>query len=247
MRREPILILGGTGDARRLAERLVADGLRVVTSLAGVTTDPVLPHGEVRRGGFGGVEGLTCYLRAEGIGAVIDATHPFAAQMSIQAYTACRMCNIPLYRLERPAWTRGAGDDWTEVASAEAAAAALPVRARALVTIGRKEIRPFFARPDVEGVARMIEPPAETVPPGWQVLLQRPPFTLAAERALIQARGITHLVTKNAGGAEMEAKLFAARQLAIPVIMIARPLKPEAICAADETTLIHLLLREHYS
>lgn len=246
MRREPILILGGTGDARRLAERLVAEGSRVVTSLAGVTAEPVLPPGEVRRGGFGGVEGLAAYLRAQGIGAVIDATHPFAMQMSIHAYTACRMCHVPLYRLERPAWKRGPGDDWTEVASAGAAAQALPAAARALVTIGRKEIRPFFAQTDVEGIARMIEPPAEPAPPGWQVLLQRPPFDVPSEIKLMQSHGITHLVTKNAGGGETEAKLSAARQLAIPVIMIARPAKPEAICAADETTLIGLLLREHY-
>lgn len=246
MRREPILILGGTGDARRLAERLVADGLHVITSLAGVTAEPVLPPGEVRRGGFGGVEGLVAYLRGQGIAAVIDATHPFAARMSIQAYTACRRCHVPLYRLERPGWTRRPGDYWTEVASAEAAALALPPAARALVTIGRKEISPFFARTDMEGIARMIEPPAEAAPPGWQVLLQRPPFDVDSEIKLMQSHGITHLVTKNAGGGETDAKLSAARQLEIPVIMIARPAKPEAICAADETTLIGLLLREHY-
>ena len=133
-----------------------------------------------------------------------------------------------------------------EVASAGAAAQALPAAARVLVTIGRKEIRPFFARTDVEGIARMIEPPAEAVPPGWQVLLQRPPFDVSSEIKLMQSHGITHLVTKNAGGGDTDAKLSAARQLAIPVIMIARPAKPEAICAADETTLIGLLLREHY-
>lgn len=246
MRREPILILGGTGDARRLAERLVAEGLRVITSLAGVTTEPVLPPGEVRRGGFGGVEGLVSYLAGEGIAAVVDATHPFAAQMSIQAYTACERCRVPLYRLERPAWNQRPGDRWSEVASAGAAALALPAGARALVTIGRKEIRPFFARRDVGGIARMIEPPAETAPPGWQVLRQRPPFTVDAEMELMRAEGITHLVTKNAGGGETEAKLFAARQLAIEVIMIARPEKPETLCAAEESILAGLLLREHY-
>lgn len=246
MRGKPILILGGTGDARRLAERLVGEGLRVITSLAGVTTDPVLPPGEVRRGGFGGVEGLVSYLRDEGIAAVIDATHPFAAQMSIQAHAACGQCNITLYRFERPGWTPQPGDCWTEVASAEAAAEALPAGARALVTIGRKEIGAFFARDDIGGLARMIEPPPGHVPHSWHAVLQRPPFTLASEIELMRAQSITHLVTKNAGGAETEAKLFAARQLAIPVIMITRPAKPEAICAADETTLIHLLLREHY-
>jgi len=246
MRREPILILGGTGDARRLAERLVAEGLRVITSLAGVTTEPVLPPGEVRRGGFGGVEGLAAYLVREDIGTVIDATHPFAAQMSRQAYTACLQCNVPLYRLERPAWTPQPGDRWIEVASAEAAALALPTGARALVTIGRKEIHPFFARTDIGGVARMIEPPAEPLPPGWEVVLQRPPFTVDAEIGLIRAEGITHLVTKNAGGRETEAKLIAAHQLAIQVIMIARPAKPETLCAAEESMLAGLLLREHY-
>jgi precorrin-6A/cobalt-precorrin-6A reductase len=246
MRAEPILILGGTGDARRIAELLVAKGARVITSLAGVTSEPVLPPGEVRRGGFGGVEGLVSYLRENGIAAVIDATHPFAAQMSIQAYTACQQCGIPLYRLERPGWTPQLGDSWTEVASAQAAAGALPAGAQAMVTIGRKEIRPFFARADIAGVARMIEPPSEPAPRGWQVLLQRPPFTHASEIELMRVHRITHLVTKNAGGLETEAKLSAARQLVIPVIMIARPAKPQVRCAKDETTLMGLLLREHY-
>lgn len=223
-----ILILGGTRDARALAADLIARGFPVITSLAGVTAEPLLPPGEVRRGGFGGAGGLADYLKAEGIVAVVDAAHPFAARISANADAACRAAGVPLRRLERPAWQPGTGDRWTSVASVEEAAAALPGGARVLLTIGRKEIMPFLAREDISGIARMIEAPGVSIPPRWNVLLDRPPFTPASERQLLREHAIGWLVTKNAGGQDTMAKLEAAREEGIPVIMVARPAKPEA-------------------
>ena len=216
---ERVLILGGTGDAVALAGLLVEAGYDVVSSLAGVTADPVLPRGRVRRGGFGGADGLQRYVAEEGIAAVIDATHPFSAQISRHAAAV----KVPLLRLERPAWPIEPG--WTVVRTVAEAAAALPAGCRALVTIGRKEIAPFFARDDVSGVARMIE--AVDAPAHWIVLADRPPFTLEDERALIERQAITHLVAKNSGGSSGLTKLIAAREKNLPVVMIDRPAKPE--------------------
>lgn len=227
MRAERILILGGTREARELAAILTEEGFSVITSLAGVTGNPVLPVGETRRGGFGGATGLLRYLQSERIAAVVDATHPFAAQISAHAHEACGAARLPLIRLERPAWQPVEGDRWTRVFSAAEAAGVLASGARVLLTIGRKEVAPFLLRGDITGIARMIEPPSLALPPGWALLLQRPPFTVAAERQLIRDQAISWLVTKNAGGAETEAKLIAARELGLPVIMMERPAKPE--------------------
>lgn len=223
-----ILILGGTRDARELAAALIARGFHVITSLAGVTTDPLLPPGDVRRGGFGGATGLADYLRSEGIHALADATHPFAARMSANADAACRDTGLPILRLERPAWRAGPGDRWTSVTSTTGAAAVLPMGARVLLTIGRREIAPFLGREDLSGIVRMIEPPDAEVPPGWSLRLERPPFTVASERQLMSDHAITWLVTKNAGGNTTETKLAAAREAGIPVVMVERPTKPQA-------------------
>ena len=239
MRGDRILILGGTGEARQLAAGLLAKGFDVISSLAGVTENPLLPDGLVRRGGFGGVAGLVAYLEAERITAIVDAAHPFAAQISAHAHAAAGVTGIPLLRLERPSWQAQDGDAWTVVPAVSAAIAALPTGTRALVTIGRKEIGGFFARRDIGGVARMIEEQAQPAPPGWTVILQRPPFTAEQEVALITHHAISHLVTKNSGGTETEAKITAARALALPVIMVARPLKPstETFTSAAELGL----------
>lgn len=222
-----ILILGGTREARDIADALVREGRGVITSLAGVTERPVLPAGEVRVGGFGGADGLKSYIESAHIALVIDATHPFAARMSAHAFDACRDSGVPLLRFERAAWVAGAGDDWTVVSSAAEAAGGLPPGARVLLTTGRKDLEPFFARRDISGVARMIEAPPCEPPANWQVRRERPPFTAAGETALMTRNAITHLVTKNAGGRATEAKLEAARKQRIPVLMIARPVKPE--------------------
>ena len=224
-----ILILGGTAEARDLARRLVADErFEVISSLAGRTRDPIMPEGFVRVGGFGGVDGLTSYLDDEDIDLVADATHPFAAGMSSNAAAACAAAAIPCLRLERPAWTPGPGDRWTFVPDVEAAAQTVPEGAIALVTIGRQEIGPFLKRGDVQLVLRMIEPPETALPPSSILIAARPPFTLEEERETLEAHGVTVLVTKNSGGDATVAKLTAARELGIPVIMIERPVKPRA-------------------
>lgn len=232
-----VLILGGTRDARDLAALLVDCGHGVITSLAGVTADPVLPAGEVRHGGFGGADGLADYLRRARIALVADATHPFAVRISGHAHAACERLGVPLLRLERPAWQPAPEDRWTEVADAAAAANALPARARVMLTIGRRQLEPFFGRPGLSGVIRCIEPPDAAVPPGWRLLRERPPYSLVAETGLIRSNAISHLVSKNSGGEAVAAKLVAARALAIPVIMIARPKKPETATAATADAL----------
>ena len=236
-----ILVLGGTAEARSLADRLADAGRDVVTSLAGVTQTPHLPKGAVRRGGFGGAEGLAAYLRDGGFGVLVDATHPFAAQMSLHAAEAAKACGLPLYRLERPAWEAEAGDLWHGVPDIAAAAAALPAGARVFLTVGRKEAPAFLARADLAGILRMIEAPKEQPPRRWHLILARPPFTIAGEKELLTANRISHLVSKNAGGEETRAKLVAARETKIPVVMIARPAKPEAILVESVEKAFRLL------
>jgi precorrin-6A/cobalt-precorrin-6A reductase len=227
-----ILILGGTGEARALANRLIDAGHGVVTSLAGVTQAPHLPKGEVRRGGFGGAEGLAAYLRDGGFEFLIDATHP-----SRRRFTACRRSGESLRLAALPARTPGLEAEEGDLGKGvkHAAAAALPADARVFLTVGRKEAAAFLARADLAGILRMIEAPKEKPPPRWNLILARPPFTIAGERELITANRITHVVSKNAGGEETRAKLIAARETKIPVVMIARPAKPAAIAAASTT------------
>lgn len=227
-----VLILGGTSDARALAARLVAAGHDVTTSLAGVTSEPELPVGKIRRGGFGGAQGLADHLREGKFDALIDATHPFAARISAHAAEAARMASVPILRLERPAWKREDGDLWIDVPDAEAAASRLPSGARVLLTIGRKGIAPFLARGDLGGIVRVIEPPDGASKAGWRFEVARPPFAIKAERAMMVREKITHLVSKNAGGELTRAKLVAARELRLPVVMIARPPKPDIKCVA---------------
>ena len=235
-----ILILGGTGLAREAANALVACAQYVVSSLASVTRAPHLPKGEIRLGGFGGTEGLVKYLRDANIDLVVDATHSFAAQMSAHAYAACASVGVKLVRLEAPAWQPQKGDDWREVVSIALAVQALPKDTRVAVTVGRKQIGAFFARTDLSGVARMIEPPDVDVPSRWQLLLERPPFTLEAEIDLLRASDVQFLVSKNAGGARV-AKLDAAAALGLPVIMIARPFKPPVASVENVAELLGTL------
>jgi precorrin-6A/cobalt-precorrin-6A reductase len=224
-----ILILGGTGEARLLAERLDADPrFAPVTSLAGVTGAPEEIAGERRSGGFGGVMGLKHFIEDDGIGLVIDATHPFATRISANAVEACSRAGVTCLRLERQAWTPRPGDDWTVVPDTGAAALAIAKGARALVTVGRQEIEPFFARAGVLVIARMIEPPDVNVPAHAEIILARPPFSLDEERALMREKSITVLVAKNSGGDATYPKIEAARELGLPAIMIARPAKAEA-------------------
>ncbi len=223
-----ILIVGGTVEARNLADVLARRGCSVVTSLAGVTADAMKPAGKVRIGGFGGAEGLKDFLRRDGIDAVADASHPFASQISAHICAATSELAIDLVRLERPAWLPQAGDQWTSVGSYRQAADALAPGAVALLTVGRRELASFLARRDVSGVVRAIGVPEAPLPENWLLLVARPPLRLDSEIALLRRHGITVAVTKNAGGEATVAKLEAARALGLPVIVIERPQKPSA-------------------
>lgn len=218
-----ILILGGTAEARQLAKRLLALGHAVTTSLAGRTSDPILPEGGLRMGKFGGVPGLAAYLRGARIERLVDATHPYAGQISINAVAAAQQSGVPLVRYMRPEWTQPPGANWITVANAAEAAAALPRQAEVLLTTGHTGLAQFMARDDCRFVVRTIEAPAQELPPHATLLQTRPPYGLAEEMALLKGRDITHLVTKNSGGGQTEAKLDAAQWLGVQVIMIARP------------------------
>jgi precorrin-6A/cobalt-precorrin-6A reductase len=238
-----ILIFGGTGEARELASLLVNRGYDVTTSLAGVTGCPRLPDGSVVRGGLGGAKGIAAYVARETVAAIIDATHPFAARISQHVYGAAVDRGIPYLRLERPAWAPEAGDHWTEIASIEKAVAAIPQGARVMLTVGRKEAAAFLARPDLGGLVRMIETPDCDIPMGWTLIRERPPFTIECEMALIDAHRITVLVSKNSGGDQTRSKLIAARERKIPVVIVARPVKPDAPVVAEPAQLIPVLDR----
>lgn len=236
-----ILILGGTGEARTLANQLNQLGYDVISSLAGCTDNPLLPDGSTRIGGFGGVDGLSAYLRAENIGLLIDATHPFAARISGNATQAAHQADVDIIRLERPPWRAEHGDIWHYVQSLEDAVATLPERATALVTIGRQQLGAFLERDDIRIIARAIEGPKISLPKNWTVVLDRPPFSLDDELALFLKYQIDVLVTKNAGGSETREKLLAARHLQKPVIIINRLPKPPVPLFETEAAVVAYL------
>ncbi|MQY04733.1 cobalt-precorrin-6A reductase [Actinomadura macrotermitis] len=227
-----ILLLGGTGEARRLAGRLDEDpAFEVISSLAGRVADPALPAGRVRIGGFGGVDGLAAWLRAERIDAVVDATHPFAAVMTDAAVAAAGRLGLPLLVLRRPGWTEGPGDDWRRVPTLEAAAADLPGE-RVFLTTGRKNLAAFAGDARRWFLVRSVDPPEPPVPPRMHAVLARGPFTVAEELALMREHAIDTLVTKDSGSPMTAAKLAAARELGLPVVMVDRPPLPDGVPAA---------------
>lgn len=231
-----VLILGGTTEARRLAEALAGrDGVEPILSLAGRTERPALQAGTTRIGGFGGVDGLAVYLRRENIDRVIDATHPFAAQMSRHAAEACLRENVPLLVLTRPPWRASVEDFWIEVESNRAAALALGAAPRHIfLTIGRLALADFVCAPHHHYLIRTIDPPGDLAfLPDHRVILARGPFTIDAEMVLLREHRIDVLVTKNSGGASTEAKLDAARALRMPVILVARPAPSGAATTND--------------
>jgi precorrin-6A/cobalt-precorrin-6A reductase len=236
---ERILILAGTAEARDLANALVALGCDVTSSFAGVTQEPLLPVGHVHKGGFGGSEGFRVFLRDGGFNIVVDATHPFAAQMSAHAHAACAAENVRLLRLERPAWQPVEGDRWILARDMDDAVRLVPKSARVLVTTGRKGLSGLLARADLSGLIRTIEPPDVVLPAGWSVILDRPPHQFDSERGLMIREHITWLLSKNAGGRSTEAKLAAARALGVPVVMVERPRKPacETVSTVAEALL----------
>jgi precorrin-6A/cobalt-precorrin-6A reductase len=225
-----LLILGGTGDAVELADRAIElPGLEVITSLAGRTSAPKHLVGNVRIGGFGGEAGLIAYLQTEQIDLIIDATHPFAARISRNAATAATKVGIPRLMLIRPEWVRSPEDNWIEVESVEAAVQAIPASAeRIFVTIGRQQLAPFASLTDKWCLMRSIDPPNanSSLPPG-KLLLDRGPFSLERERQLLIDYRIQAIVSKNSGGDATYAKIIAARELGLPVVMVQRPIIPE--------------------
>lgn len=226
-----VLILGGTAEARRLAERLSGRGdIDVVSSLAGRVASPRMPAGQIRVGGFGGAAGLVSWIDAHGIRAVIDATHPFAATISWNAATAAATSHVPLLALRRTAWVPGEGDRWHEARSLEDAALMLPeLGNRHFLTIGRQGVSSFA---DVTGswfLVRCIDPPEAPTPPQMELLLDRGPYSLETEIALMRGRRIDTVITKNSGGAATVAKLVGARELGLPVVMVQRPATPGGV------------------
>jgi precorrin-6A/cobalt-precorrin-6A reductase len=242
-----VLVLGGTGEAREVAGRLLAagvPGLRVVSSLAGRVSRPAQPEGEVRVGGFGGVPGLAAWVTENAVTVMVDATHPFAATMSAHALAACAEVPAPLLRVVRAPWAAGAGDTWHEVGSEAEAAALLPsVGRRAFVTTGRQGLPAYAGVDGVSFLIRCVDPPGSSLPAGAEVLLARGPYDAAAEFELMQARGIDVLVTKNSGGGLTAGKLAAARRLGIPVIMVRRPRgeDPPLCCGSAQVAAVMVL------
>jgi precorrin-6A/cobalt-precorrin-6A reductase len=229
-----ILVLGGTAEARALTQELAGRAdLAVTLSLAGRTAEPLPQAVPVRSGGFGGVDGLAAYLRAERIAGLIDATHPYAAVISANAARAAEIAHVPLLALRRAAWKKQAGDTWTEVATIGDAVTALGEAARRVfLTLGRKELAPFAAAPQHVYLVRSVDPvdPPLDVPHA-SYLTARGPFTEEADRALLEKHRIEIIVAKNSGGAATYGKIAAARALAIPVVMLTRPALPEVATA----------------
>ncbi|MFG0539194.1 cobalt-precorrin-6A reductase [Pseudomonas sp. YQ_5] len=218
-----ILLLGGVTEALAMARRL---GPQHVYSLAGIGRVPQGLQCQVRVGGYGGVEGLTRYLREAGITLLIDATHPYAAQISRNAASAARNAGIPCWALRRPAWQAQAGDDWREVEDWAGLTEALKPFRRPLFTLGREPLQHLDEIPPEQfWTLRALE-----ACPGnerCEVIGARGPFHIDDERALFQRRHIDVLISKNSGSVATEPKLEVARELGVPVLVLKRPTLPE--------------------
>jgi precorrin-6A/cobalt-precorrin-6A reductase len=223
------LILGGTSDAHVLADAVAHAGLQATYSYAGRTQALAAQKLPTRVGGFGGASGLCEYIRREGITHVVDATHPFAAAMSRNAVAACAATGTPLIALERAAWSKLPGDNWIEVADVASAVTALPgKRACVFLAIGRQHITPFGAKPQHAYILRFVDPASEPLPfPEGAVIVSRGPFALESELEMLRSRDVEWIVARNSGGAGARAKIDAARELSLPVIVIKRPELPD--------------------
>jgi precorrin-6A/cobalt-precorrin-6A reductase len=221
-----ILILGGTGEARELAAALTAAGADLISSLAGRVSRPRLPDGPVRVGGFGGADGLAAFLRAEGVTHVVDATHPFAETITANAAQAAEIAGLPRLVLRRPPWDPGTSAEAVpDIRAAAAAVRAWPGQG-VFLTTGRRDLGAFAADDRHRFLVRTVDPPDGPVPPRMTLLLDRGPYTVEGESALIREHRIGLLVTKNSGGPMTAAKLTAARELGVPVVMVERPPLP---------------------
>ncbi len=231
-----VLILGGTTEASALAEALAGDArFTPLLSFAGSTRAPRPPPIAWRVGGFGGVPGLAEFLRGEAFDLLLDATHPFAAQMKRHAAAAAALAGIPALGVLRPGWRAVDGDRWAMVADMAGAARALGAAPRrVLLTIGQKDLAAFQAAPWHRYVVRSVDPPdAASLPPDATVIAARGPFREADEMALLAARRIEVIMTKNSGGTATQAKLAAARRLGLEVVMVARPPPPDMPTVED--------------
>lgn len=235
-----VLVLGGTAEARALARRLDEQGVAFVSSLAGRVNNPRLPVGRVRIGGFGGVEGLADYLRAEGVTHVVDATHPFAVGMRAHAVAAAAQVGVPAVRLARPGWeTHPDAGGWIWVDSYDEAREAVETRGALcpFLTSGRQTL-PYFtswnadATPLRQVLVRVVEPLDVTPPANWTVLLDRGPFDATDEMATMRGHRVDAVVTKDSGGTYTAAKLDAARELGVPVVVVRRPAAPPGLTEA---------------
>jgi precorrin-6A/cobalt-precorrin-6A reductase len=234
-----ILILGGTAEARALAERLAGRGdLDVLLSLAGRTAAPARQAVPIRSGGFGGVAGLANYLQLERIDALIDATHPYASVISANAVAAAREANVPLVGLQRAPWSAVAGDHWIDVSDVTAAVETLGEKGqRVFVTLGRSDLAPLQSVPQHHYLIRSVDPVDPPLAlPRAHYITGRGPFAAADERALMTAHHIEFVIAKNSGGAATYGKIEAARALGIAVIMLRRPPPPDgpAVHSVDE-------------
>jgi precorrin-6A/cobalt-precorrin-6A reductase len=223
------LILGGTGDANQLAAQIARAKIDAIYSYAGRTQIPLGHELPTRIGGFGGASGLADFIRKARITHVIDATHPFAAEMSRHAAEACAAARIPLITLERAQWTQVPGDRWIEAGDLDEAVAALPeTPARVFLAIGRQHIAPFAAKPQHAYTLRFVDAPGEALPfPDAEVIVSRGPYTRDGDLELMRTRNIGWLVARNSGGTGARAKIDAARELGLPVVMIRRPELPD--------------------
>ena len=222
-----VLVLGGTGEAVKLADRAARDW-RVTYSLAGRTQAPSLPSSvEVRSGGFGGADALAAWIAEHRADAVIDATHPFADRIAANAAEACEKTGTPRLKLVRAPWVRHLDDDWREVPDVAAAAASLPSLGKKIfLSVGRSELAAFAGVEGKSFLVRTAEPLSDCPLAGAEIVVGRGPFSLAHEVWLLRSHGIDAVVSKNSGGDATYAKVLAARELGLPVVMVARPAPP---------------------
>lgn len=238
-----MLVLGGTAEARSLAAELTARGVRVITSLAGRVDNPRLPEGEVRTGGFGGPDGLTTWLLDHRTTAVVDATHPFAGRISASAVTAAERAGVALLRLHRPGWDQPTSPSWHWADSLDEAAASVPeLGTRVFLTTGRQGLASFAGNETQWFLIRCVEQPDPPLPEHHELVISRGPYTSEGERALMRKRGIDLLVTKDSGGSMTAAKLDAAADLGVTILVVRRPARHDTMTVTEVSDAVDWVL-----